>query len=63
MFKAKIVYIHDEQEKEVIAEIYTNKTIGIDEALHVAGVNLDDYAAKKGWESYDINAVHLEYEG
>lgn len=54
-----IVYKHTETYLEVIEEIISDKSLTVFEALKVAGVDMDEYASSKGWESYDPNALGL----
>lgn len=59
--RLKLVYIHSETEKEVVADFLSDRFITIQEALYITGVDMDEYASSKGWESYDYNALDLEY--
>lgn len=61
MGNVKIVYVHNENDKEVVAEILTNRSLTVEEALDVAGVDMDEYAREKSWEDWDPNALELEY--
>lgn len=55
----KLVYVHSETDVEVIAEIMTNHSISVEEALELSGVNMDVYAEEQGWEDYDYNALKV----
>ena len=47
-------------EKIEIAEILTNMSLTVDEALKIAGVDLDEWADARGWDGYDFNQISLE---
>lgn len=57
---AKLVYVHSESDVEVIAEITTNQSISVEDALELSGVNMDNYADEKGWDGYDYNALKVQ---
>lgn len=56
----KVVYVHSEEDVEVVAEVLTNQSLSVEAALEVAGVDMDQYAEAQGWEGYDPNALRLE---
>lgn len=56
----KLVYVHSESDVEVIAEIVSNHSISVEEAIELSGVNMDVYAEEQGWESYDYNALKVQ---
>ena len=47
-------------EKIKIAEILTSMSLTVDEALKIAGVDLDEWAGARGWDGYDFNQISLE---
>lgn len=55
----KLVYVHSESDVEVIAEIVSNHSISVEDALELSGVNMDVYAEEQGWEDYDYNALKV----
>lgn len=55
----KLVYVHSETDVEVIAEIVTNRSISVEDALELSGVDMNAYAEEQGWEGYDYNALQL----
>lgn len=56
---AKLVYVHNKTNVEVLAEITTNRTISVEDALELAGIEMDAYAAENGWDDYDYNALEV----
>ena len=44
-----------------VAEIMTNRSITMWEALEIAGVDMDQYAAEHGWDGWDLEALDVEY--
>lgn len=57
----QIIYVHGDDDKEVIGNIITNRSLTVEEALEMIGVNMDNYAVERGWEGYDPLAIRLEY--
>ncbi|MEK3728607.1 hypothetical protein [Lysinibacillus sp. FSL W8-0953] len=55
----KLVYVHSETDVEVIAEIMTNHSISVEDALELSGINMDVYAEEQEWEGYDYNALKV----
>lgn len=47
-------------EKIEIAEILTNMSLTVGEALNIADVNLNEWADARGWDGYDFNQISLE---
>ena len=58
---AKVIYVHSESDREVVAEVLTNRSLTVWEALDVAEVDMDEYADSQGWEGYDPEALVIEY--
>ena len=55
----QVIYTHDESDIQVIAEVATNQSLTVFEALEIAGVNMDDWADEQGWDGYDIDALSI----
>lgn len=53
------IYYKDETGTYLIEEIMTNRSITVDEALEIAGVDMDQWADTKGWDGYDWNCIEL----
>lgn len=56
------IYYKDETGTYLIGEIMTNRSITVDEALEIAGVDMDQWADAKGWDGYDWNCIELSYK-
>lgn len=52
----KLVYIHSEENIEVLAEVVTNHSITVEEAIEATGINLDAVLG----EDYDYNALAVQ---
>ena len=57
----QIIYVHGDDDKEVIGNIITNRSLTVEEVLEIIGVNMDNYGVERGWEGYDPLAIRLEY--
>ena len=55
----KIIY-KDENERVVIGEIMTNKSMSVWEALEAANIDMDEFATERGWDGWDPLALELE---
>lgn len=58
---AKVLYVHNEMDKEVLGEVLTNRSLTVEEALDLIGVDMDQHAEDNGWDGYDYNAITIEY--
>lgn len=57
----KIIYTEPYTgEKIEVAEILTNMSLTVDEALSIAGVDMDEWADARGWDGYDFGQISLE---
>lgn len=56
------IYYKDETGIYLIGKIMTNRSITVDEALEIAGVNMDQWADAKGWDGYDWDRIDLSYK-
>lgn len=58
----KIIYTDttDNNKRYIVAEITTNHSMTIDQALELAGVNMDDWARQQGWDGYDYESLTME---
>jgi DNA-binding XRE family transcriptional regulator len=56
-----IVYYEDENVKEQIGQVLTNRNMTTDEALELTGVDMDKWAMDQGWEGWDYNCIVMEY--
>lgn len=53
--KMKLVYVHDENNIEVLAEILTNHSISVEDAIYLANIDLNEVLG----DEYDYNALDL----
>lgn len=53
----KLIYKHSETQVEVIGSIITNKSLSVEDALEILGLDMDELAIEKGWDGYDYNAL------
>lgn len=58
----KVIYTDttDNNKMYVVAVITTNHSMTIDQALELAGVNMDDWAHDQGWDGYDYESLTME---
>lgn len=57
----QLMYVHETNEKEVLGEILTNKSLSVEDALDILEINMEEYTQQQGWDDYDPNALELEY--
>ena len=58
--RIRIAYAEDGFDPIVIAEIMTNQSMTVWEALDVAGIDMDEWAAEQGWtDGWDPDAVQF----
>ena len=50
----------DNNKRYIVAEITTNHSMDIDQALEFAGVNMDDWAKQQGCDGYDYESLTME---
>jgi len=55
----ELIYVHDENNVEIIAKFSSDRGLTIDQALCLCGVNMDDYADEQGWDGYDYNSLEF----
>lgn len=55
----EIIYIHDEDDIEIIDEFSGNMGLTIDQALDLVGVDMVKYADSKGWDGYDWDSLAI----
>lgn len=58
----KIIYTDttDNNKRYTVAEVVTNHSMTIDQALELAGVNMDEWARQQGWDGYDYESLTME---
>jgi len=58
----KVIYTDttDNNKRYVVAVITTNHSMTIDQALELAGVNMDDWTKQQGWDDYDYESLTME---
>jgi len=44
-----------------VAEIMTNRSMTVWEALEIVGVDMNTYADQHGWDGWDPEALDVEY--
>lgn len=57
----RILYL-TEVEPVLLAEVTSNHSMTVWEALNAAGVNMNEYAAANGWDGWDPEAVIFDTE-
>lgn len=53
----EIIYIHDEDNIEVIGEFSGNIALTVDQALELCDIDMEEYAEAQGWDGYDWNSI------
>lgn len=58
----KVIYTDttNNNKRYIVAVITTNHSMDIDQALELAGVNVDNWARQQGWDGYDYEALSME---
>lgn len=56
----KLVYVHAENDQEVLGEVMTSHSISVEDALELLNIDMEDYSQQQGWEDYDYNALRVE---
>lgn len=51
----KLVYKHSDENVEVLAEVVTNHSISVEDAIELSGINLNEVLG----EDYDYNSLAL----
>lgn len=46
-----------------LGKILTNKSISIDDALNILGIDMDAFADKQGWDGWNYESLKLIYPG
>jgi hypothetical protein len=54
---AKLFYDDD-----LLAAIITNHSMSIEDVLEQKGIDMDKYAEDHGWDSWDYESLHLEFD-
>lgn len=54
--KYEIVY-RDEENEIVVGEFSGNMSYTVDQALDIAGVDMDKFAEENGWDGWDWNCL------
>jgi hypothetical protein len=54
----EIVY-KDQTGEYVVGHCVTNHSISVDEALDIAGIDMDAYAEQNGWDGWDWGCLEL----
>ena len=57
--KYEIIYIHDENNVEVIGEFSGNVALTVDQALELCNIDMEEYAEAQGWDGYDWNSLQI----
>lgn len=55
------MYVHQDNDKEVLGEILTNQSLSVEDVLDILEINMEEYMQQQGWDDYDPNALELEY--
>lgn len=56
----KLVYVHADNDQEVLGEVMTSHSISVEDALELLNIDMEDYSQQQGWEDYDYNALRVE---
>ena len=60
--KYEIIYIHEEDNIEIIGEFSGNMSLTVDQALDLCNIDMDEYADAKGWDGYDWNSLDIRFK-
>jgi metal-dependent HD superfamily phosphatase/phosphodiesterase len=55
------LYYNDNGNKILLAEVMTNHSMSIDDALNLAGIDMDEWAEEQGWDNWDYGALEMEW--
>ena len=54
----RLTLVYQEGDVRVeLGKILTNKSISIDDALRILGIDMDSFADKQGWDGWDYEVV------
>lgn len=56
------VYYTDENVNIKLGEVYTNRSLTMEEALYALGIDMDDFADEHGWDGWDYDALNFVLE-
>lgn len=57
----QLMYVHQDNDKEVLGEILTNQSLSVEDALDILEINMEEYTKEQGWDDYDPNALEIGY--
>lgn len=55
------LYYNDNGNKILLTEVMTNHSMSVDDALNVAGIDMDEWAEAQGWDNWDYGALEMEW--
>lgn len=55
------LYYNDNGNRILLADIMTNHSMSIDDALNLAGIDMDEWAVAQGWDDWDYGALEMEW--
>ena len=55
------LYYNDNGNKILLTEVMTNHSMSIDDALNLAGIDMDKWAEDQGWDNWDYGALEMEW--
>ena len=55
------LYYNNNGDKIPITEVITNHSMSIDDALDLAGIDMDKWAEDQGWDDWDYEALEMEW--
>ena len=55
------LYYNDNGDKILLTEVITNHSMSIDDALDLAGIDMDKWAEEQGWDNWDYGALEMEW--
>lgn len=58
----RITLVYEENGVRVeLGKILTNRSMSVDDALLLLGIDMDKYAEEMGWDGWNWEALKLEY--
>ena len=56
------LYYNDNGERILLVDVMTNHSMSGDDALTLAGIDMDKWAEDQGWDNWDCGALEMDYE-